>query len=32
MVVLSDRLVRKGPTEKMIFERVEGAGHVAFCE
>lgn len=30
MVLLSDRVVRKGPTKKMIFERDEGAAHVAF--
>ena len=30
MVLLSDRVVRKGPTKKMIFERDEGAAYVAF--
>lgn len=32
MVLLSDRVVRKGPTKKMIFERDEGAAYVAFLE
>lgn len=30
MVLLSDSVVRKGPTKKMIFERAEVAAHVAF--